>query len=261
MAVVKEIGCFITGSWTEAGAMTLFLKRINNNYEYVQCFPNKPKFKRGLTGDTNGFTGDKLIEEMLRRIQLYKEQYANYSAFIVEDDLDCRFFNKSDQQISNYKSQIQTKVNSIMGREVPIIFLYASPEIEAWFLSDWSNTFSKIYRNDFFINRLRAYIDSKVIKEYWEKGIENYGIINGQYVKLSDQIIDAIKMGVREEIQKEFEGKQMSKKVLQALYDSKELYYSKRDHGDQMLRYLSPENLLIKCNCFFSPTYREIKNL
>lgn len=72
--VKKKIGCFITGSWTEAGAMGVFLKKINSNFEYIQCFPikakkpkiNKPKHKEDIDGSINGFSGEALINEVYR---------------------------------------------------------------------------------------------------------------------------------------------------------------------------------------------------
>ncbi|WP_424768332.1 hypothetical protein [Paenibacillus sp. sgz302251] len=257
--MVKEIGCFVTGAWTEAGAMTSFLKKVNGNYEYTQLLPNKPKFRRGLDPKVSGLTGDSLIEEMYVRMKRYKSEYAKYAAFIIEDDLDCRFHDKNDVQIHEIKKGIQHEVNNIIGKDIPLIFLLASPEIESWFLTDWSNTFSKLYKNDFFLNRLRIYIDRHIIKDYWEIGIERYGIIEGKYFKLSDQIMDAVQTGVKEELLLKISGNY--KKKVQMIFEDRSLYYSKRTHGDQMLRLLSPENLLDKCNLFFAPAYREISSL
>jgi hypothetical protein len=119
--VRKEIGCFITGGWTEAGAMTVFLKKINCNFEYVQCFPKKDKRKDGLDGRLNGCTGKDLINEVYRRIELYKDKYRHFYAIIIEDDLDCRFYNKSDIEIDDYKKHIQQMIWDRLGRTIPII--------------------------------------------------------------------------------------------------------------------------------------------
>jgi len=224
--------------------MTSFLKKINANFEYIQLLPNKPKYKRGLSPAVNGLTGEALLKEMYRRLELYGYQYNDYYAFIVEDDLDCRFHEMSEVDILDYRNRIQAEVNRLMKKEVPVIFLFASPEIESWFLVDWEHTFQKVYVNRFFTNRLRVYVDHEVVKEYWQTGIEKYGIINGVYTKLSDKIIDAI----------------LQVTIDNGIQDNS-LRYSKRDHGDMMLRNAVPENLLEKCALFFAPAYRELKAL
>lgn len=258
---MKEIGCFITGAWTEAGAMTLFLKKINNNFNYVQLLPNKPKYRRGLDQKISGLTGDSLINEMINRIRKYRDRLENYVAFIVEDDLDCRFHGKTSVEIAKIKDEIQHEVDEIMGKHVPVFFLFASPEIEVWFLTDWNNTFCKVYRNDFFTNRLKLFINRNCIAGYWEAGIENFGMANGQYTKISDEIMHAVQFGVKDELFEIYKNKQqVYAKKLQDIFENRELYYSKRLHGDLMLRQLTPENLLSKCHIYFAPAYYDIKN-
>lgn len=85
--MVKKIGCFITDAWTEAGAMQEFLKKINSDCEYIQCYPHKRRYKKGL----NGLTGESLKDEVYRRLELYKDEYKDFSAILIEDDLDCCF--------------------------------------------------------------------------------------------------------------------------------------------------------------------------
>ncbi|WP_088831323.1 hypothetical protein [Paenibacillus tyrfis] len=259
--MVKKIGCFITGAWTEAGAMTSFLKKINSNYEYIQLLPNKPKYKRGLSPEVNGFTGDSLIKEIYRRVERYGAEYSDYSAFIIEDDTDYRFYNMSVDEFTQYKANIQKKIEDLMKKEIPVFFLYASPEIEAWFLCDWDNSFSKVYQNDFFVNRLRGYIDKNIVKDYWKLGIEKFGINDGTYRKLSDEIMAAAQIGVKQELEQTIGTENIEKSALtkvQTILSDRSLYYSKRDHGDQMLRFIYPENLLEKCSHVFAPVYRAL---
>jgi len=247
--MVRNIGCFITGGWTEAGAMSVFLKKINSNFEYVQCLPNKPKYKIGLDEKSSGLTGESLISEIYRRMELFKDEYCKFSAIIVEDDLDCRFQGKSDTEIIEYKDCICKRVTSILEKPIPIFFLYASPEIEVWFLCDWNNSFVKVYNDQFFCHRLKSYIDKSVVKEYWKIGIENY---SGR--KISDEIINAVANGVKDEIQKEYEYKSIPENIRKIL-DDRGLYYSKKIHGDMMLKNINPEDLLEKCKVYFSPCY------
>ncbi len=251
---MSQIGCFITGGWTEAGAMNLFLKKINNNFDYIQCLPNKPKYKKGLDAKSSGLTGEALINEMYRRMELYKDEYSKFSAIIIEDDLDCRFHGKSEEDIIKYKDNIQKKISLILEKEMPVFFLFASPEIEVWFLCDWNNSFVKVYNDQYFCHRLKIYIDKFVVKEYWEKGIENY---SGK--KISEEIIDAVANGVKNEIQKEYINKNIPIHICKII-DDRALYYSKKIHGDMMLKNINPEKLLVKCNVFFSQSYHSLNS-
>lgn len=248
--MVNKIGCFITGSWTEAGAMSIFLKKINNGFEYIQCLPNKPKYKKGLDDSISGLSGEALINEMFRRIEKYKNEYSKFQAIILEDDLDCGFYRKDKEYIRNYKLAIQNKIYTIIGKEIPVFFLFASPEIEAWFLSDWNNTFVKVYNNSYFCHRLKNFIDKNIIKEYWVEGIKHFGMSDEIYHKLSDEIINAVSIGVKDEMRKE----RMNKK-LKLILEDKRYYYSKKVHGDMMLKNIDPQHLLEKCNVYFSPAY------
>lgn len=256
--MVRKIGCFITGAWTEAGAMSIFLKKINSDFEYIQCFPNKPKYKKGLDGKFNGLTGEALIEEVYRRLELYKSEYMDYSAIIIEDDLDCRFHDKSPKEIDDYKNQIRQTILGKLGKDIPVIFLYASPEIETWFICDWNNSFVQVYKNNFFCHQLKKYLDDKVIREYWQKGIENFGMIDGKYTKLSDSLQHAVVNGVKDEILKLYpNGKLPPEK--KCIIDDRSLIYSKKIHGDRMLRSINPDNFLEQCNIFFKPAYVDLK--
>lgn len=76
-----------------------------------------------------------------------------------------------------------------MGKQIPIIFLYASPEIETWFICDWNNSFQHVYEDKFFCLHLKKYLDEKIVKGYWQKGIENFGMEDEKYIKLQKRCI------------------------------------------------------------------------
>jgi hypothetical protein len=257
--LVRRIGCFITDGWTEAGAMGVFLKKINSNFEYIQCFPSKPKYKKGLEGKLTGLSGDALIEEVYRRVELYKNEYMDYSAIIIEDDLDCRFHNQSHNEIDAYKNKVRQTIWVKLGKEVPVIFLYASPEIEAWFICDWDNSFAQVYKDQFFCHQLKKYLDEKVINEYWQKGIENFGMIEGKYTKLSDLIVNAVTIGVRDEIRTLHSNGKIPKDF-KSIIDDRSLFYSKKIQGDEMLRSIKPDNFVEQCSTFFKPAFIFLKN-
>jgi hypothetical protein len=256
--VVRKIGCFITEGWTEAGAMSVFLKKINSNFEYVQCFPTKRKYKKGLDGKFNGLSGEALIEEIYRRVECYKNDYLDFSAIIIEDDLDCRFHEKSPEQIDEYKKEIQQIIWGNLGKVIPVIFLFASPEIETWFICDWDNSFLHVYKDKFFCHHLKLYLDKVVINEYWQTGIENFGMKDGIYTKLSDSLQDAVANGVKDEFRKLYPNSKIPPDVMRII-DDRSFYYSKKIHGDEMLKNIKPENFVEQCSIFFKPAFIELK--
>lgn len=41
--MVKNVGCFFTGGYTESNSMLIFLKRINDNIRFKQFCPNRTR--------------------------------------------------------------------------------------------------------------------------------------------------------------------------------------------------------------------------
>ncbi len=265
---MKKVACFITSGFTECGAMTAFLHKINPNCQYVQCFPNKPKYKRGLAPEYNGFTGESLLSEMYRRLKISKERGENFDVILIEDDLDGRFNKYSDQEILEYQQNVYHKVKEI-GFSAPIIFLFASPEIEAWFLSDWDHTFKEVYKsipshplkkndNEYFCNRLKKYIDAEILQEH-KNYIEQYGYDeSGKYTKLSDEIQKAVSIGVKEIIKSDTT---VNDKLKELIIENRELFYSKQLHGDTMLRNASPNTIASKCTIYFLKAHNQLKEI
>jgi hypothetical protein len=101
---------------------------------------------------------------------------------------------------------------------------------------------------------LKQYIDKFVLKEYSDN-IEEYGWFEGEYIKLSDQIIDAIQTGIKDYIR---EKKNSNASYVKQIVDSRNLYYSKKLHGDMMLRNIDPNIVMDKCRRYFGNTYSQI---
>lgn len=274
---MKQIACYITGGWTECGAMQSFLRRINPNLNYRQRCPNKPKGKKGIAiqGKTlkgimpcmSGLTGEQLIKFMYQDIDRHPEEISPCSAILLEDDLDGRFHSLSSKEINAYRIKIQDEVNKRAKRDLPVIFLFASPEIETWFIADWKNSFASIYKKEFggnltgpesqfFSETFLRYIKENILKQYYDN-LEDYGSFDEKYLKISDILIDALALQYREYLRNNYEQQTLAKKII----DESTLYYSKRLHGDRMLRYIQPENVLQKCKLYFSSGYHTLHNL
>lgn len=281
---MKKVACFFTGGYTESNAMQIFLKKINDDIQLKQFCPNKTRKRKrpdaecDLISEFSGLTGKSLIQYLYHYLDKHKEEFADFDAIIIEDDLDGAFGDERtkgdsstfvsirNQAFEDHCNTIKTTVREKLQKDdtFPVIQFYASPEIETWFLADWGNSFGSIYgpkflnilnanENQYFRSRFQAYINANVLKEYCEQ-LENYGYFNGEYLKLSEQIIcslDSFKVTIA------LQPGEISKQIS----ERRELVYSKRLHGDIMLRQLSPESVKIKCSTYFSEAFTALKNL
>lgn len=242
--VTKRIACFLTCGYTEAGAMQAFLKKINDNYEYRQYLPNKTIKKKGdsktISPKISGLSGSALLEKVYTIIKNHTVEIAQCSGILIEDDLDGKFHDMATSNIESYINSIKENIYSIIGNPIPIFILYASPEIESWFIADWDNGFGYIYNSSGCVT-----------------DIENYGFFNQIYYKLSDQIIEAIQSDVKAYISAL---PNTNKLYSEQISSSRDLYYSKKLHGDRMLRNLDPSIIANKCRHFFFPVYNLLSN-
>ena len=174
MTEKKRIACFFTGGYTELNAMKLFMKKINANADYIQLCPVAPKKSREAIRNReiiggNGITGDKLIEYVLKEVEKPYFDRESYDAILIEDDKDDRFLGDgSNIDLAKwyaYQHRVQQQLSS---KHIPVIIFLAAPEVEAWFLSDWENSFGWVYKysgkidsehNRFFSQRFREYVN------------------------------------------------------------------------------------------------------
>lgn len=270
--MVERIACFLTCGYTEAGAMQFFLKRINNRYEYKQYLPNKTIKRKGdaknISSAISGLTGDALLEKVYSILEKYRVDISKCKAVLIEDDLDGKFHEYSAEQIEDYINQIINKVHEKLQKDIPVFILYASPEVESWFVADWKDGFEYLYCRSgvvkdmeygarlFFSHHLKQYMNSNVLKEYADD-IEEYGWFSEGYVKLSDQIIDAVQTGIKDYIE---EMKNVNIVHVKQIVESRDLYYSKKLHGDRMLRNIKPDVVARKCQKYFGNTYNQMVN-
>lgn len=286
---MKKVACFFTGGYTESGAMQDFLKKINPQIILKQFCPNKPK-RRWRPGvpfheqmqiekDMNGLTGEGLISYVYNYIETHLDEIVQFDAMLIEDDLDNRFFideipgdiktrrKAKTQEFIDYCQEVSDTIRTKLSKapDYPVIQLYASPEIESWFLGDWEHSFGCIYgpryegilnhdENEYFGNRFQTYIRSNIVKEYIDC-IEHYGYFEGNYHKLSKQLEVAITGDFKVKLNEQ--PNDLAKRIAK----NRNLYYSKRIHGDLMLRNLSPEILANNCPEYYAPAIADLKCL
>lgn len=267
MSDKKRIACFFTAGYTELNAMKIFMQKINENVNYIQLCPCGPrKSKSAIQGrqkcnveyEHNGLTGDSLIQYIVKQVQ-EQDFLKEYDAILIEDDKDYRFMKIVKDGTADYdvlaweqhKEDVRKQIHKICP-DIKIIFFYAAPEVEAWFLADFDNSFGYAYRNtlstkenDLFAVRFRKYINDNILTERYKECIEQYGYFEGVYNKLSEKI----------------QGSLVEKDFLKEYRDHNDVHYSKRRDGETMLRMIQPENVIKKCNYYFREGYLQLKDI
>lgn len=279
--------CYITGGYSECGDMTAFISKMNPDLKLDQRCPIRPKYSKNRQKRTDslrefqGMTGSNLISYVCKDIRDHfyniNANY-NYDIIIIEDDLDFRFHEFSNEEIEKYYKQRQKDIeNELSNLRVPaspqIYFLFASPELETWFLSDWDHSFKKYYSakikgelGAFFSNRLQSYLNNHVLGLFRDRP-EEYFVFSGDY----DQKGKAKSKKLSEEIQAAFDDVILSICNDSTVQDSFKsfflecrtgrIHYSKKVHGAEMLSEIIPEIVASKCLRFFAPTYEKIRQL
>lgn len=282
---MKKIACFFTGGYTESNSMISFLQKVNPEFQFSQLCPNRTKKRKSPNGKdlidkVSGLTGTALIRYVCEYIQKYGANLSDISAVLIEDDLDGRFHeelvlgdastvkSKRTANFNKYCSDTKMLIREKLGKgeNFPVILMYASPEIEAWFVSDWKNSFGQIYgpknfcvlsapENEFFSTRFRIHVNKTVLLEYVDY-VENYGYFNGAYKKLSDELIHSI-----ESFKETLTSPKESSPYAVPILVNRNLYYSKKLHGDKMLSLLSPDAVYTKCPVYFQEAIDQLRQL
>lgn len=263
----KRVACFFTAGYTELNAMKRFMQRINADVEYIQLCPIGPRKSRemiknreraSINSENNGLTGAALIEHVVKTVRRDNFVREKYDVILIEDDKDDRFLEIqadgtatiNEAEWLTYKTDVTTQIHAVCP-DIPVLFFYAAPEVEAWFLADWSNSFGKAYEkifkedNPYFSTVLHSYVKREILTEAYEHSIEHYGYFDRTYKKLSAELQDAVE---RVELPR-CEDKRMG------------LRYSKKTHGPAMLDALDPEIVWSRCNYFFRSGFRELQTL
>lgn len=229
-----------TFGWTEIvfdSLLEKIFKDLDINAQFIRkCRYYNKGSKPTINPRNNGLTGVKFIDEVIATIE-NEIQYKNVfpDIFIVSDDVDCRLeFNSSEYKYNclSLRTKIDELVNKIStySNNTKVIFMFAAPEIESWFLADYKNTFLKEFKA-FNINGLHAINRNILPLNELERSGKSYAS-NSCSIKLSDDCIGE--------------------------YNTTSLY-SKRIHGQKFLQQLNP-NAVYCLSYFFRPAYDAIKH-
>ena len=240
--------------------MKLFLRKINDNVEYIQLCPNGSRRSKDAIRNRHiedikschsGLTGDSLIEFVLEFIEKTRFREEEYDAILIEDDKDNRFLRleaDGSSEIDNegwatFRSKTTEAIHA-KYQGIPVLFLYAAPEVETWFLADWENSFGTVFRNiltseqnKLFSVRFHRHVNSEILTRKYEDSLEQYGYFEGVYRKLSEEIQQAL-------LRIDFldDGKPDEHQLPR---------YSKRVQGETMLEEIDPDVVMQRCSVFF----------
>lgn len=257
--MVIRVGYFCSSGHTEAGGIHQFLKNLRPDIEWSRCFPATdkpgPKHRKDQKKvEPSGTTGATLIDRMIERLKMYhRGSDCEFDHVLLIDDADCRFLDAAGE-LKNRLDRLSEEIREITGRPaLRFIALWASPEVEAWFLADWEEGFGREYRT--IAHPLRALLQTqKYLGPVPWSALETYG---GPYVaksacctkKLSDEVIQ---QGFSE----------LAKNQFNALpsndgedIDRKSFEYSKKVHGPRMLRRVRADKIALVCTQHFKPGY------
>lgn len=264
----KRVACFFSGGYTELNAMKSFIIRINGNAEYRQLCPVAPRKSRdvirnrtSIDSNQSGLTGDSLIKYVLDTVEKPHFIRESYDFIIIEDDKDDRFLNKDTSSIDldkweSFKKDVQQRLAD-KGVTVPVIIFLAAPEVEAWFVSDWENSFGQVYKNSGELNGLqntyfstvfRKYVKDTILTGKYSGAVEAYGYFCDGYRKLSEEIQTALNtIDFMAEYKPAFE--------------HEPIRYSKRKQGGTMLENIDPNKVLDGCTVFFKEAFYKLQNI
>jgi hypothetical protein len=194
----------------------------------------------------SGISGIKLIEHAISDIQvtIRDTKLVKPDIFIFSDDTDCKISLENGVYIyhdQEYKKKLEELVETYK-KFLPytkIVFLFASSEIETWFLADSSNTFEKSYPHiNPFIHQLNTYCDNKVFPINQLEHFSHYDEENSSCsVKISEHCVQNF---IKDSSNNDYR-------------------YSKRIQGQEFMTLLDPKNLL-NLTDFFKPAYDAIIN-
>lgn len=132
------IWLFAGGGPSEIQGLVPFLRRNFQNHSFERRLPitrkkgPKPGRPSFLACGGTGRNLSKQIKHQLRNAL----KYGHCDCILVIDDLDCRDARKRSEAFDD-------AINSVQGAENVARFIgFAAPEIEAWLIADWNNTFA-----------------------------------------------------------------------------------------------------------------------
>lgn len=227
-----------SGGSTELGGLIQFLQKTHVQLRVYRKFPaqRKPGPKPTVRPpapcpEHQGITGTSLISMFFARLRSFPP---SESIIVLVDDADCRF--RDMTKYHQWVQAIRKRASEILMREVTLVVMLASPEIEAWLVADWGNSFGTQYPE---VQKTLRYALSNHFNQY--PSLEEFGLRAPDDAGCADKLSEVITMQLRD--------------------CSPSATYSKERHGSVMLQRIDPHKVAARCTRFFAPAFHELVNL
>ncbi len=228
--------------WTEIKFDT-FLQKILPNSTIIRRgrYYNKGA-KPTIQAGQDGVSGIALLKHAITDVKkaIEDKNLVEPDMFIFSDDTDCKISLENGVYIyhdQEYKKKLEELVKEYNKNlpETKMVFLFASSEIETWFLADSNNTFEKAYPQiSPFTHKLNVFCSNKIFPINKLESFSLYDEKNSSCrIKISEHCIQ---------------------KFVKSFPDSN---YSKRIQGQDFITLLDPQSLL-NLTDFFNPAYDAI---
>lgn len=184
--------------WTEIKFDT-FLQKILPNSTIIRRgrYYNKGA-KPIIQAGQDGVSGIALLKHAITDVKkaIEGKNLVKPDMFIFSDDTDCKISLENGVYIyhdQEYKKKLE-ELRDVHKKNLPetkLIFLFASSEIETWFLADSNNTFEKAYPQiSPFIHQLNTYCDNTLFPINQLEKFSHYSAKNFSCeVKISEHCI------------------------------------------------------------------------
>ncbi len=266
--MIKRIDVFATNSKTEL-AIEDFLKKINPTVYWAVHSPRMLKKSKheytqlsnaSASSDTearrlHGDTGSDLEKLMLDHLQKHPITLEESEAILLEDDLDFRAVGQNprvylDSQKKRLTQMIEQKFAAL---RIPSVFvLYAAPEVEAWFIADWNNSFAS-YLPPIVSAKFQIIVREEILSTCESNNIEAYSLAENNKLRerlaviLGNAVIDLVNDGLLDDGT--------------VAADRERYSYNPGKRGGSLLSSIYPFEVAKMCKLFFEPTYLELQQL
>lgn len=217
------------GGSAEVNGLIPFLERNWPECKFIRKCPVRKPRRPGLA---HGATGESLSDQIRLQIDAAIAQGETCQLILVLDDLDCN--NPQQRQDILTQAMVQTLERRTSSLRFWIAF--AAPEIEAWILADWRNTFGKDNEFRAIRSQLRYLLSQRV---NWGN-LESFDCISPatqRYQKLSELIIESV------------------------LTTNFERYYSKADDTSRLLIQAHADQIQQRCSPHFRGLYQQLEQI
>lgn len=129
---------FAGGGESEVRGLIPFLERNYEEHRFERKSPVRRKpGPRPSAEPGYGMTGKSLADQTGKLLLESLKRQGECNLILVIDDLDCHDPNARQQLLTSAVRRV------VEASEIPYFIGFASPEIEAWIVADWSNTLAK----------------------------------------------------------------------------------------------------------------------